>query len=534
MRSPVRRVVDCRRTDRDDTEMGEPLYDPKLTQPSLTKRRLPGIISGLLPRSPFGRRASILGAGALANQVLQLLAVPIIGRLYGPAAFGNWALLQSIAAVGATIAGLRYELAVVVADDETEAAYVAAAQMASNLLVSGLLFLLILLFRPAIAHALGYQELGPWLYAIPLLAFFSSLLGLVTNWLVRAKEFTALARMTLAQSGLTVALQIAAAFILHRRMSGLILGGVIGQVVPFGVMLSLARSGKASVIPHPFYVRALWAAARKHASFPAFMTPWSLVESLRERGITILLGLFANAKIVGFYSIALRLVWAPQGLASSSLSTVLFQHAAEQEDISKVAPVVLRVNLRLVRIAVPAFVFLAWWSSDILGLVLGNQWRGAGIYVSIMCAPAFCLVLQGWLVRLLSVIRCQHIGFMLEAGYSAVALTVFGYLLASHRSVVVAVAAFALTTVLYQVVFLVKCYQLCSFPLKGLRRTAAESLGLGFGAAAVFACISPIPNRTVTMSTDLFAMLLYYLVVGYRQYGLKKDSEDNRNREILS
>lgn len=476
------------------------------------------VLTRLTPRSQFGRRVSTVGVGAIANLILQAVTLPLVARLYGPTAFGEWALLQSIGAIAATVAGFRYELAVVVADTDEDAISAAAVQFVANLIVSGLLGVAILTFGPGIAAGLGAPELRRWLWLVPVSTFLSGVFALLTNWLIRIQQFQRLASVSLAQSGLTVIVQIVTALALQRGTWGLVAGGVIGQIIPFIVLVHSARSALATCQPDCLSSRSLWASAREHCNFPKFVAPWSFVGALRERGIVILLGMFGTTRLMGLYALALRLVWAPQGLALNSLSSVLFQRAAEADNLADVAPVVLNVNLRMVSIAAPGFVFLAWWATGIIRLFVGSQWEDAGIYVALLCPPAFGLILQGWLIRLLTVARRQKAGFILEASYSAAALIVFGTSLSVAGSGPVAVGSFAAVTTLYVVLFLVVCYGACGFPYADLLRTGRQTLCLTVGTTALLCVVSVVARPSVALYLDGLGLAIYYTWLVERQY----------------
>ena len=440
-------------------------------------RSVGNAVSSLLPRSKFGKRVTTLGLSAIINLLLQAVSVPWIGRLYGPSAFGQWAYLQSIAAVVATIAGLRYELAVVVSQDEDEARRISIVHFFTTLLFSSAVTAIFGLFGAAWMNAAGMSEVTPYLISIPICAVLSALYALLTNWLIRLERFNDLARTALALSGMTALGQIGAAFLFNRSLKGIVVGGIVGQLAPFALIPSLTWA-VTRIRLRSLSMSSLWTTARKHDSFPLFMVPWSLTGSLRDRGLIILLGIFASSKVMGFYSLALRLVLAPQTLALNSLSSVLFQRAAEAERVSEVAPLVRRVNIQMSSLMVPTFIFLAWWAKDLIAVLLGEKWRGAGTYVSLLCAPAFGLVLQNWLIRLLTIARRQRDGFILEALYTVVSLTAFWVSFRIWNDPLIAVGGFAMVTVFYNVAFFLVCYRTCEFPLRDLLQTGRRILFL--------------------------------------------------------
>jgi O-antigen/teichoic acid export membrane protein len=257
----------------------------------------------------------------------------------------------------------------------------------------------------------------------------------------------------------------------------------------------------------------LWQAARKHMDFPKYTMPGDVVAAFRDRGLVILLGIFGTARIVGFYSLAVRLVWAPQGLVSSSLTSVLFQRAAEEDDLSNLNLLVSGILSKMVWLATPVFVFLAWWSRDLFALFLGEQWRGAGVYAAILCAPALGLLLQGWMDRLLAVARALRVKFAIEAAYTTVGMTLLGASLYLSHNVPLSMGIFAAVTMLYHIAFLIAYYRVCQFPCVKLLHVGWQIVYVVFVTAVVFGSITLLLGNSLGMWLGLAALAVYYTII---------------------
>ena len=103
-----------------------------------------------ITRSSFVRNIAIVASGQAFAQGLAVAASPILTRLYHPDAFGAFGILLSLAALGVVLAGLRYELAIVLLKDDGAA---------SNLLV---LSWLLVLF-PFVVLVLLLGAAGGWI-----------------------------------------------------------------------------------------------------------------------------------------------------------------------------------------------------------------------------------------------------------------------------------------------------------------------------------------------------------------------------------
>ena len=63
------------------------------------------------------KRAAIVALGVGLGPLVQLLATPLLSRIYAPAEFGHLALFLSVVSIMVTISCLRYEGAIQVVKD---------------------------------------------------------------------------------------------------------------------------------------------------------------------------------------------------------------------------------------------------------------------------------------------------------------------------------------------------------------------------------------------------------------------------------
>jgi O-antigen/teichoic acid export membrane protein len=362
-------------------------------------------------------------------------------------------------------------------------------------------FLLVTFFREDLARLLRVEELAPWLWFLPALVLLTGVLQVLSMAAARRKEFRALGMVRVNQPAATVGGQIGFGWLTGVGAPGLVYGGLLGQALAVGVLAAqmLRRYGQL------FLSSVSWTAMRQSAvryrNFPLYIAPYSLVGVLRERLIFILLGMLTGTTIVGLYAVALKFTMLPVTLISGSLNTVFFQRVAAAEHPRALGGFVIRILTLMVLFAVPPLVLFVFHAEWIFGQWFGVAWRSAGLYASLLAIPAFTLLLTAWLDRVFDVLGRQRLSFWLELSFTATALTVFGAGLWAFDSVVSAVALFAGTTALYNVLWLGIVFRVAEFPLRGFGRVglvlaavvgvavSALSLGtrlLGPGLAAGF------------------------------------------------
>jgi O-antigen/teichoic acid export membrane protein len=89
--------------------------------PTKANAALQGWLPGAADDRRFARHVLTIACGTLAAQLVTLTAAPVLARLYAPEAFGVFGALIGLGAVLGAVAGLKYELAIVLERSEADA-----------------------------------------------------------------------------------------------------------------------------------------------------------------------------------------------------------------------------------------------------------------------------------------------------------------------------------------------------------------------------------------------------------------------------
>src|SRR3954471_16287753 len=103
----------------------------------------------------------VIMAGTAFGQLLAIAVSPLLSRLYTPADFGLFSLVNAFAMVLGTVAALRYEMAIPLprADDEARAVLVVAACVTLGTTVATTV--LFWLLGPVVADLVGTPRVEP-------------------------------------------------------------------------------------------------------------------------------------------------------------------------------------------------------------------------------------------------------------------------------------------------------------------------------------------------------------------------------------
>ena len=82
--------------------------------------RLKALVNRLLPRASFAHKVSVLTSGTAAGQLITICAMPFVTRIYSPEQIGIVSLFLAFFGYWASTLSLRYEYALLVAEDDAE------------------------------------------------------------------------------------------------------------------------------------------------------------------------------------------------------------------------------------------------------------------------------------------------------------------------------------------------------------------------------------------------------------------------------
>jgi O-antigen/teichoic acid export membrane protein len=99
-------------------------------------------------------------SGTVLSQVITVVAAPFLSRLYNGEQFGVLALYMSISSLFILVAAARYEVAIVLPDEENKAHNLVALSLFIITAMTVLSFIIILIFRDLLSFCLKNRNLA--------------------------------------------------------------------------------------------------------------------------------------------------------------------------------------------------------------------------------------------------------------------------------------------------------------------------------------------------------------------------------------
>jgi len=334
-------------------------------------------------QSDFIRHTMVMVTGTGVAQLLPVLIIPVLTRLYTPDEFGLFATFVSYFTILAIIAGARYEYAIIMPAEDRTASRLFQIAGGLSVLFGLLLFGVVFAFGTAFTDWMGVPSLSIWLWLLPLIVTAQGLFMTFSFGLNRMKAYHRIAQAKVSQSGVTAAIQILGGF-WGAGLAGLIIGKVAGVCLSaFWLFASLFSK-------HPqFFRKESWSDLKKTAAeyknYPKFNAPHALTNNVSNNIPVILFVTYFTETIAGLYAMAIRACYAPIQIISTAFGQVLGKKLAEIHNKNgDVRAYVKRVIGYLSLLGLIPFTLLFLAGPKVFGFILGSEWAATGDYVRIL------------------------------------------------------------------------------------------------------------------------------------------------------
>lgn len=323
------------------------------------------------------------GIEQIAANGLSTIFMIVFARVLTPSDFGSFASASLMTGFGGVIAmmGMR---ALIVQRNSIDEAFLSTAFWLC-MLVATAINTALLMARHQIAELFGdprVAELMPYLCAAMLASVVT---GLHTSRLRRDLDMRRLARRTLAANALAGLVAVAFALLGYGPMA-LVVQSVGGAFLTMLFMIAL--------LGWPFRLSLDWAIAREAVAFGAKITAADLLIYCDRESPKLVIGLTMGTEQLGIFSMALRVVNLlvnTIGLPLAALAVpVLSEVRRTRGEIGGAYLEMLRAASSLV---LPLFVVAAVLSTQIIAVLLGDDWLAAAPLLSILCAMGVLVTL---------------------------------------------------------------------------------------------------------------------------------------------
>lgn len=317
--------------------------------------------------------------GTVSGQIISAVMVPVASRFYGAELYGDVAVFTSAATICVSLLGFGLSAAIMV--EETDEKAVQTYKFA--VLFTNMLVVLIAAGVLSLAPVVRVITTSlPYAVCVILLAFYAMManqINLLYAWLNRKERYNVLLMnpiiSPLVYNGLVVILAI-----IGFKSIGLYAGLIASQIVTLlHMFVNMDR------MQYKLKISDVKDVIRRNKDFMIYSYPADIMNNVVGNLPVQLLSIYFGNTVVGYYSMAMKLLNIPSGIISSSVSRVYFKEATEKEHSEGRAREYTyeasKIITAIYSIPVAGILLLGQW---VIPFVLGADWAGSVTYIQIM------------------------------------------------------------------------------------------------------------------------------------------------------
>ncbi len=329
--------------------------------------------------SPFAKNMLTILRGSVLGQLIVFVSLPLLSRLFPPAAFGSLQSIQAVLSLLLIVCSLRLEIAVLSCTDE---------ELKTILSLCIALCCLVSLFSCAVVGILWLffpqtlAQVGTAVLLIPFSLLFAGFGQILTYLGLRLQQFSITATAKIVQSSTYVA---AASLLGSVFPSAFVLtfADLVARIALVGASM---RGEFFSTFKQcaPLKQQTLLT-VRPYMHLPLVSMPSAIINVLGSSFTAVMLISLFSASEAGNYAMVERALGAPIAAIASAASQA-FMAALSKQRLSAVdnrSLFVKIVKTHAVTAAVPTLILL-FSARPLAPLLLGPAWEMAGIYAQIL------------------------------------------------------------------------------------------------------------------------------------------------------
>ena len=312
-----------------------------------------------------------------SGQVVSILTLPFITRIYGAEIMGIWTVIVSISGLMNTVTDLGLSQAIMIEEEDQEKrtfAVVMSIAVAISVALSGIVWLYC-------RYVLGYAY---QLAAVVVVFSFVYALTLQTNqisytWLNKRKNYSALMKNPLINHCSMAVFAIGLGLAGFKKF-GYFIGVTIGQIVTMIHMWQYIPKGMPRIT-----FEDVKAVINRHMVFVKYQMPTNVTLQAREQVPNLLIGALFGNTMLGYFSISQKLLNIPVTFIGQSLGKVFYQRMAEfRKQQVDPAQFISRNIMRAMKIALIPMILLAAFGDAAIVMFFGQEYAIGGVVVRIV------------------------------------------------------------------------------------------------------------------------------------------------------
>lgn len=351
-----------------------------------------------------GNVVTLMTGSALA-QIISIISMPFLSRLYAPFNFGEYTLFLASAAILSAFVSCKYELAILLPKEKNDSINVIFLCMFIGLIMIILMFSIIIICEIFFDRLISDRVSLLTIFLIPVYSFFLAIYQVFYYWFNREKKYKVLSISRVITTALTALFSVTFSFFSE---FGLIWGSLLAQV---SVSIYMGYKFFCDVELEHVTIRRMLCLAKKYSAFPKYSILTNLIASVAEQLPVFFFTAFYGATVIGYFSLGQRCINTPISVLTQAVNDIFREKISTRfKNQKSFIDIFDATFVKLLKLSVIPLIVLFVFAPDIFALFFGDEWREAGIYTRILVPMYFLKIVDSPLSNVYIIVEKQKWG----------------------------------------------------------------------------------------------------------------------------
>lgn len=421
--------------------------------------------SNLLKKNNFLQNILLIVGGTAFSQVIGIMLIPVITRIYPPNQYGVLTAYTAILVMLSISASFDYQKAIPIAKSEKSAINLLALSLFLLLMTTFLVLIITAFWGSYLLTFFDMEILKEYKYLIPIGVLLSGIYTVFLHWGYRETAYKKIAKTTIIQSLISNFTKILLG-ILSFGPIGLVFGAIMNQSAGISSLASplIKDKNKLSIIN----LSEIKKVAKRYSKFPLYSAPSNYIYVAVDNMTVIFISFLFGNHVTGLFGLANSIIRLPMNLISTSVAQVFYAESAKlgKKNPDKIKKISLNLLKKLSLIALLPLILLVFWGPELFSTVFGDQWYEAGEYARVLSIMVYFQFIASPLGRILEVFERQKEGLIFNVSRLLVIGFIFFYAVYFKLTVLKTLFIFSVANSMTYIALVVVVISIINFEIK--------------------------------------------------------------------
>jgi O-antigen/teichoic acid export membrane protein len=457
----------------------------------------------------FYKNTAKLMSGNVIGQLIGIISIPLIARLFGVEAFGVFASVLAFSLILSGVSTLGLHLAILIPKSDYEAKRIASLSMTIIFALSLILSVVIFVYNKEVSTLLNLESMQWIVFSMPALVMSQSVYLVLSYYSVRKKEFWLVSITGVAVGLVDRVSAIGAAFLGFVSPLTLVISRVLSNVVSSIGLLFYTSREKCET---PVIELSNGDLVKRYKKYIIFNTPSTLMMNTTAQLPTLLLTAMISPVAAGLYAMAARVASIPVIAIGGALSKTYMQKISESHssgDSILIEGESKKLLFNVFSYGLIPFTLLSVMGGYIFTLFLGSEWGEAGNLLVGLSFLAFTTLIVQTFGGIFDVYKQQEKRLAFHTANFIVKLGVLLICLTNEMSIQTTIVSFSVAALVMNIIVLQVLFSILGIKFYVFKIVIINGIFLLVYFCSIYVAFGSVDNFYLKSLGEIFIAMLW-------------------------